>query len=448
MSGEQRVDSLGSADRRVPDEGSLLHVTPDELLGRLVELGYTGRCLFYVGALEGEVGLYEGQIVDARALGDFGPPALFRMLGAVSGSYRLDRRVTESAPPQSFAPWPDLVQQHRAHRAKLARAAEAVGGLEQVWSVRPLVLKRHLDDLPDQINPLLRRVDGRRTVAQVITEAPLEERLTVRALARLLSLGVLALPDVVADESGPVKSPLSSSLAPEASDEPSEPMPVIGSDLPVRRQWFDDARHLEEEREQVRKAVMDGSLPPLAAEAQRPEGEPPADELLPPSDPDGEPVMDPPGDTARDGSLAGAGPRPLPRAPDVVEAAAQDGQPGGVSLTTWSSQGEPPPLFVGEEITSDDHRVEIDRWLGQESSFFSTSPTEMDDVELVREPPPPPLPKEPSARVKLLAAAALLVVGALVGYLVGQGFSAPPAAGTSDAPSSVVPAAAAPLPTD
>src|SRR5690606_6196071 len=105
--------------------------------------------------------------------------------------------------------WPELQQQYSKHREKLTRAAEAVGGLSQVWSVRPLVLQRHLDDLPDQINPLLRRVDGRRSVAQVITEAPLEEPLTVRALSRLLSLGVLALPEVVADESRPLGSPLS-----------------------------------------------------------------------------------------------------------------------------------------------------------------------------------------------------------------------------------------------
>lgn len=405
MKAEAPADDKGRADRRLPDEGSLLHVAPAELVGRLVELQYTGRCLFYVGALEGELGFADGDLVDARALGDFGQEALFRMLGAVSGSYRLDRRMSESAPPQAFAPWSELQERYREHREKLARAADAVGGLEQVWSVRPLVLQRHLGDLPDQINPLLRRVDGRRTVAQVITETPLEEPLTVRALARLLSLGVLALPDVVADESGPVRSPLSSSLTPEASEEESEPVPVIGSDLPVRRDWFEDEERREAEREAARSAVMSGTLPP------DPVDEPREDDLLPPSDPDGEPL---------DGPL-----RPLPPPPDLVEAAAQEGHPSGVAVTTWSSQGEPPPLF--EQISSDDDREEIDRWLGEERSFFATPPLEV-------EPEEPPnkalqIPREPAAWEKLLAAAAFLVVGALVGYLVGQGCSPePPAA--------------------
>lgn len=398
---------------RVPSEGSLLHIAPEELVGRLLEQGFTGRCLFYAGTLEGEVGLVEGSIVDARALGDFGEAALFRMLGAAHGSYRLDRRSSESAPPQSFGPWGELRVRFREHREKLARAAEAVGGLEQVWSVRPTVLQRHLGDLPDQINPLLRRVDGRRTVAQVITETPLEEPLTVRALARLLSLGVLALPDVVADESGPSRSPLSTTLTPEAAEEESEPVPVIGSDLPVRRDWFEDEQRPQAEADdELEPAEVAESVEPRVA-ASEPAEEPREDALLPSSDPDGEPLEDPSHDTLR----------PLPPPPDLVEAAAQEGPPSGVSVTTWSSQGDPPPLF--EQITSDDDREEIDRWLGEERAFFATPPLEV-------EPEEPrdkslDIPREPALWQKLLAAAAFVLVGALVGYLVGQGCSAEPA---------------------
>lgn len=419
MSADESASSKTSGDRRLPDEGSLLHVTPSELVGRLVELRYTGRCVFYVGAVEGEVGLYEGQVVDARALGDFGPPALFRMLGATTGSYRLDRRVTQSAPPQSFGAWPDLLEEHQKHRARLTRAADAVGGLSQVWSLRPVVVRRHLAELPDQINPLLRRIDGRRSVAQVITETPLEEPLVVRALGKLLSLGVLALPDAVAEESGPGRSPLSTSLTPATERDESEPVPVIGSDIPVRPQWFDDEHRPQDEREEVRSAVMGGSLEP--SEALEPSLD---DAVLPVSDPDGDPIAD-------DDTLTN--PRPLPGPPDIVEASAQDGRPRNVSLTTWSSQGEPPPLFVGEAIASDEDRGEVDRWLGAESSFFSTPPTEAEEP-LIEKPKPVPPPKEPTTRERLVAAAVLLAGGALVGYLAGQSCSPSTAESLSDAP--------------
>ena len=62
--------SAADVSPEFPEEGSLAHVEPIELVERLGGLSFTGRLVFYVGAVEGEIGFFEGGVVDARALGD------------------------------------------------------------------------------------------------------------------------------------------------------------------------------------------------------------------------------------------------------------------------------------------------------------------------------------------------------------------------------------------
>jgi hypothetical protein len=472
-------DTVPTPKPTLPDEGSLAVVSPVELVERLMALGLTGRVHLVLGAVEGELGFMEGGLVDARILGDFGEGALFRMLGAGVGSYRLERRVSTTAPPQSFREWSALRADFESHLEQLARYADKVGGFERVWALRFDVLRRHLAELPDQVNPLLRRLDGRRTVGQVVTETPLAEKITLRVLAKLLRLGVLMLPDELPADAQ--SSPLSGRLTDEAR------VPVIGSDLPVQPAWFEEGpAALAERQARDRRAVLEGELsdtplerpeeaddtvlpasgldrasgpavaesaevttPPAAGigslvteedepvvpssegPAEAPVAEPEAAEASEPepsepeasepeaSEPEAsEPEVAAPAPDAALHSDEGAAldpARPLPEPELVTE------PPRGVLedavVSTWSSQGAPPPLALDDE----EGQRELDEWLGEEEEFFNAPVPEHDHVRHVQDAVTVPAPVP--GIVKLGFALALLAISIALGFGLGRGCS-------------------------
>jgi hypothetical protein len=163
----------------------------------LVEKGralFSGRIDVEVGALLGTIHLAEGQIVDARVGSVVGEPALWRMLLARTPRVGVEAgkpRATEGAVLGKPEP---LIERFEDREELLVRYAEKVGGFGAVWAIRFDVLASRLDELPDAINPLIRLLDGRRSVRQVIVEAALDELLALRILARLLALGALEVP--------------------------------------------------------------------------------------------------------------------------------------------------------------------------------------------------------------------------------------------------------------
>lgn len=170
---------------------------PPALRDLLVEKGralFSGRIDVQIGALAGVIHFSEGQVVDARIGPLVGEPALWRMLltdaqrvGAEPGRARTTGGAVLGLPGP-------LIERFDERAALLERYAEKVGGFDALWALRFDVLGRRLDELPDAINPLLRLLDGRRTVRQVVAESPLEEMLSLRILGRLLASGVLEMP--------------------------------------------------------------------------------------------------------------------------------------------------------------------------------------------------------------------------------------------------------------
>jgi hypothetical protein len=165
-----------------------------EVLDELGPKLFSGRIDVDVGAYKGAVHLAEGQLVDARIGAFTGETALWRMLlphAPLIGVEAGRAKATGGAVLGMAAP---LLARWREREALLARYADKIGGFEAVWAIRYDVLASRLDELPDAINPLLRLLDGRRAVRQVVAESSLEELLALRILGRLLASGVLEVP--------------------------------------------------------------------------------------------------------------------------------------------------------------------------------------------------------------------------------------------------------------
>ncbi|MCC7109303.1 MAG: hypothetical protein IT382_08455, partial [Deltaproteobacteria bacterium] len=152
---------------------------------------FTGRIDVALGAWVGALHLVDGQIADARVGPLSGEPALWRLLLP-----RAPRISVEAGRPKvsggAVLGRPDaLLSRARERLALLERLAEKVGGLERVWALRFDALQAQLLTLPDGIHPVLRLLDGKREVRQVVAECPIDDVLALRILAKLLTQGIL-----------------------------------------------------------------------------------------------------------------------------------------------------------------------------------------------------------------------------------------------------------------
>ncbi|MBI1946634.1 MAG: DUF4388 domain-containing protein [Deltaproteobacteria bacterium] len=323
---------------------------------------FTGRVDVVLGAWVGALHLTEGQIVDARVGPLSGEAALWRMLLPIAPRITVEpgrARATGGA----MLGRPDALLPRAAELlALLERLAEKVGGLARVWAIRFDALQARLETLPDGIHPVLRLLDGKRAVRQVVAECPVDDVLTLRVLAKLLSEGILVLPDAatpasgleVIDVEGGLEEALTAALAELSADDVELPAPA----------------------------------PPGAS---TPEVAPPVATSSEPPGPMPSPITEPPASTPSSSSTS----------PAYTVRSGGDRRSTAGGLPQHLALPRPAPPVVSAD--------ELRAWLGVEEAFFSVPPVAT------------PAPRATSLPWGLLAALAgvAVVVGVLLGRACG-----------------------------
>lgn len=133
----------------------------------------------------------EGQVVDASFDGLRGEVALTRMLLFARGEYVVTFGPALTRATLSFS-LTDLCTRTlpRLKRWEVLRARGVP--LEAVLVVDFPALAQQLEQLPDEVNALVRLCDGHRTVRDVVFDSNLEEVTALEALTRLYVLGVVS----------------------------------------------------------------------------------------------------------------------------------------------------------------------------------------------------------------------------------------------------------------
>ncbi len=328
----------------------------------LIEQGQTlfsGRIDVDASGLAGVVHMGDGIILEARLGTTSGEPALWRMLLPERASITVEPGKPRATAGAVLGKPDALLARYDERVAVLHVYAEKVGGFDRVWALRFDALAALLEELPDAINPILRLLDGKRSVRQVVAESPLDDMLALRILGRLLALGVLVLPDdvvqrsteaAVVDVDEGLEAALAASLAEieaeEAANPPSEPILLTTRTTPP------------------------ATTPPATT--------PPAT-TPPATDP---PAPAAPGTTP---------PKPAPRAVTMMPREASD-----TTLPVVIGLPSAPPLEKQDELRS---------WLGSEEEFFNREHRR--DVVRPR-----------SRGLSPLWMVAILVVGAALGALL------------------------------
>jgi DNA-binding response OmpR family regulator/TolA-binding protein len=160
-----------------------------DLFQSLASWKRTGRVICEQEGKTAEVWVRDGEIVDAQSGPVSGEAAFYRLLRWKGGTFRV-----EFGPVQreaSIEPGTQrLILEAMRRVDELGRAFETLDPAT-VPRVDFDALAGRLAELPDEVNPVVRAVDGRRTVAELIEVSPLDELTSAGIVQRLFAAGVL-----------------------------------------------------------------------------------------------------------------------------------------------------------------------------------------------------------------------------------------------------------------
>ena len=243
---------LAARDPRGSFSGDLAEVALPDLVQTL-ELGRrTGTLRVRTrGGREALVWLRDGQIVDCELGAVSAEAAFYRLLRWTEGEFSVDfdpvRREARIGGTNQR-----LIAEGARRADELARVLGQLPSREAVLQIDYRQLSDRLAEIPDDVNGMLKLVDGRRTVAEIIDEAPGDELAAAAILARLC-VEELVRPGA--------RAPARELAAPAATMSPGPATPE-----PERVTWFagpaDEPRATPEEapakREEAGPEATDG----------------------------------------------------------------------------------------------------------------------------------------------------------------------------------------------
>lgn len=175
--------------------------TPAALTGTVTDLGLVdlfqsleawrkdGVVFCSSGEKVAEVWVSQGQVVDAQCGALVGEGAFYRLINWDSGTFRVE-----------FGPVDRETRIQAGTQGLLLEAMRRVDEVGRIAEVLPLSTRLSVDfnelavrlaDLPDEVNGVLRQIDGLRPLSEVIDRSPVDDLSTLAVVQRLLSEKVL-----------------------------------------------------------------------------------------------------------------------------------------------------------------------------------------------------------------------------------------------------------------
>ena len=236
---ETLSDQRGSATLKTRFAGSIEDMTVVDLLQTFEISRKSGMITFKSGSRMGYVWFRDGRMVDAEAGSLRGEEAVYRMLVWSEADFEVDfgpvdrEEVVEAATAV-------LVMEGMRRADEWGRLIEQLPPLTAYFEVDHERLSERLSEIPDELNGILRLLDGHHTLMEVVDESPFEDLSTMTTLSKLYFEGLLmpATSQSVApppQRIAPVREHPGVVVDPTATPPPSiEPTPMT-SDPPMTR---------------------------------------------------------------------------------------------------------------------------------------------------------------------------------------------------------------------
>lgn len=187
--------------------GSIQEMTVVDLLQTFEISHKSGTITFKSGSRLGRVWIETGKVVDAEVGALCGEEAVYRLLVWSEADFEVDFGPTGREDAVEVAT-PALVMEGMRRAEAWGRLLEQLPPLDGVFEVDHERIVDRLSEIPDALNGILRLLDGRRRLADVVDESPFEDLSTLTTLSKLYFEGLLV--------------PVSSAPIAARSDRPSQ----------------------------------------------------------------------------------------------------------------------------------------------------------------------------------------------------------------------------------
>jgi CheY-like chemotaxis protein len=211
-------DSMATSipiSRRTRFSGSLEDMGVVDLLQTFEVSRKSGIARIWDGRREALIYFRDGKVVDAELGRLRGEEAVYRSLITSSGEFEVELCAipNEDIIPTSTQ---GLLMEGMRRLDEWGRVLEQLPPLETVFDVDHEQLVDRLNEVPDELNAILRLFDGRRSLLDVVDESPFEDLSTLSTISKLFFEGLLVVTKKKADEEVvPVSEHEGGSMRPE-----------------------------------------------------------------------------------------------------------------------------------------------------------------------------------------------------------------------------------------
>jgi len=186
----QRVATVAPGSRRSKLSGDLADMGVVDLL-QTFEMGRkSGVARLHSGPHEAIIYFREGKVVDAEHGRLVGEEAVYRCLIWTGGTFDVDFMPIDHQ-EVILTSTQGLLMEGMRRVDEWGRLCEQLPPLETVFVVDSAQLAERLNEIPDELNGILRLFDGHKTLLDVVDESPFEDLSTLGTVTKLFFEGLL-----------------------------------------------------------------------------------------------------------------------------------------------------------------------------------------------------------------------------------------------------------------
>ncbi len=196
---QEKMATSMPTSRRTRLSGSLEDMGVVDLLQTFEVSRKSGIARISDGRRETRVFFRDGKVVDAELGRLRGEEAVYRALIWISGSFEVEfcPVANEDIIPTSTQ---GLLMEGMRRVDEWGRLLEQLPPLKTIFEVDHEQLVERLNEIPDELNGILRLFDGKRTLIDVVDESPFEDLSTLSTITKLYFEGLLVIGQAAPDE--------------------------------------------------------------------------------------------------------------------------------------------------------------------------------------------------------------------------------------------------------
>jgi len=196
---QEKMATSVPTSRRTRLSGSLEDMGVVDLLQTFEVSRKSGIAKIHDGRREARVYFRDGKVVDAE-LGQLrGEEAVYRSLIWIAGTFEVEFCPVsrEDIIPTSTQ---GLLMEGMRRVDEWGRLLEQLPSLKTIFEVDHEQLVERLNEIPDELNGILRLFDGKRTLIHVVDESPFEDLSTLSTITKLYFEGLLVIGQAAPEE--------------------------------------------------------------------------------------------------------------------------------------------------------------------------------------------------------------------------------------------------------